>query len=548
MFFSLNKKFFLTITAFFLLSAGIFLVIFDGIIGKKIRAEHSDIVTRNQYVIELLNENINLRKKLDDLQPESRHKSIDNLDQKQEELQKERKLNEELTQSYNENYVTLTESLRIISIGAALTLISLLILWFLLRRWVVTPLDKLTTLSVALANGDFTQRIKASDSKMTDEFDVLMKTINFMLDNIENNINEIKQKEIFLQNLMDALPDAIRIIDEDYNIVLSNQAYANHIKQNYFNSAQKCYNSYNKDANCPCNSSQYVCPLAEFNKKNIPNLKLIHSINDRPLSVNSAPIKLNDKSAIVESFRDLSENIHYSHQQKISSLAFLATSLAHEMKNNLGAINIILSGILQKYYSDPDNQSEEKKYLEMISKQIIECIQVPERLLKLARNNEQSSVDFNIVASIDDVLSLFDYEIKSKGIIVNKSYSNNKESIYGNETDFKMIILNLVQNAINAMPNGGTFEVKTNTNKETVFIYLKDSGCGISQTALQHIFEPFYTSSNTPEKKGTGLGLAIVKDLVNKFNGKITVESAENSGTDFEISFPRQKTQKNLVK
>lgn len=70
-------------------------------------------------------------------------------------------------------------------------------------------------------------------------------------------------------------------------------------------------------------------------------MKTIHSVNNRPLSVNSARIHLNGKFGIVESFRDLSDNINYSHQQKISSLGFLATSLAHEMKNNLGAINLI---------------------------------------------------------------------------------------------------------------------------------------------------------------------------------------------------------------
>ena len=540
MFFSLNKKFFFAILIFFLLCAGIFTIIFDGIIGKKIRAEHSNILTRNQYVIELLNENISLRRKISTLIPEDTVKSSDSLSQKQQELSRERRLNEELNQNYNENYATLTESLRIISFGAALTLLSLVILWFLLRRWVISPLDKLTMLSVAVANGDFSQRLKPKKYRITDEFDTLMTTLNFMLDNIENNITEIKQKELFLQNLIDALPDAVRIIDDEYNIVMSNKAYAEYISQKYFFSAGKCYNSYDKKADCPCNSSQYICPMAELKHYKQNSIKLIHSVNERPLSVNSARIDLNGKFAIVESFRDLSENIHYSHQQKISSLGFLATSLAHEMKNNLGAINIILNGILQKYYNDDNTKNpEEKKYLEMISAQIGECVKVPERLLKLSRNSKQTSGEFNIATSINDILSLFDYEIKSKGITLVQNFSNKKEKLSGNETDFKMIVLNLVQNAINAMPNGGTFEVKTNTNKDELLICFKDSGCGIPEAALKHIFEPFYSSST--EKNGTGLGLAIVKDLVTQFNAKIEVESTENVGSCFKISFPRQK-------
>ena len=106
MFLSLNKKFFFTIFIFFLLSAGIFLIIFDGTIGKNIRREHSNLTSRNQYVIELLNENIALRKKINNLLPENTQQLSESLSQKQQELSTERKLNEELNQNYNESYAT----------------------------------------------------------------------------------------------------------------------------------------------------------------------------------------------------------------------------------------------------------------------------------------------------------------------------------------------------------------------------------------------------------------------------------------------------------
>lgn len=543
MFFSLNKRFFFTIITFLLLCSGIFFIIFEKTIGKKLQAEQSNIITRNQYVIELLNENIALRKKISNLQPDIPLQ----LNAKQEELTREQKLNEELTLRYNEDYASFTETLRIIGYGAILTLISLIILWLLLKRWVISPIDKLTTLSVDVANGDFTKRIDIPKSKFTDEFDTLMHTINFMLNNIESNINEIKEKEIFLQNIIDAMPDAIRIIDKDYNIVLSNKAYNNSVKNKYFHKSKKCYEAYNKENTCPCSSTIHLCPLKELEKSASPTLKLVHTVNNRPLSINSARINLNNSYGIVESIRDLSDNVNYSHQQKISSLGFLASSLAHEMKNNLGAINLILEGLLQKYYTDTSNKTEEKKYLEMISSQIKECITVPERLLKLSRSSDTLS-SFNIISSITDMLSLLDYEIKSKGINIIKNFSNTKEKIIGNETDFKMIILNLIQNAINAMPNGGDLEIKTNTNKEEILINIKDSGIGIKEEDLKHIFEPFYSTHNQTDNKGTGLGLAIVKDLVQKLNAKITVSSTINVGTTFQITIPRQKTQKMLVK
>ena len=548
MFLSLNKKFFSIILAFFILSAGIFLFVLDGTVGEKMRTDYNNIMNRNQYVMALLNENIVLRKKIEQLEPNTFNSNEKSLSEKQEELSKERKLNEELNKNYNDKNATLIEILKIIGLGALLTFLSLIVFSLLLRFWVIAPVDKLTILSIAVANGDFSNRLKLKKGKYTDEFDTLSYTINFMLNSIEEKIKEIKEKEAFLQNLIDAIPDAVRIIDEDYNITLSNKTYNEQIKEKLFYKSEKCYGAYCNNASAPCNNSQYICPLRELKKSKSSNLKLIHSVNNKPLSINSARISINGKYSIVESIRDLSENINYSHQQKISSLGFLATSIAHEMKNNLGAINMILEGILQKYYSDKDEQNEEKQYLEMISSQIKECIKVPERLLKISRNTEQSETTFNITATISDILSLLDYEIKSKGINLTKNFSNTKECIFGNETDFKMIILNLVQNAINAMPNGGELEIKTNTNKDDILISIKDNGCGIPEKDIQHIFEPFYSTSNFPEKKGTGLGLAIVKDLLLKLNAEIEVSSKEDSGSTFQIAIPRQKQQKKLVK
>jgi signal transduction histidine kinase len=537
MFFSLNKRFFITIISFLIICSGIFFIIFDNTIDKKIQTERSSIISRNQYVIELLNENISLRKKISHLQPETKVQ----LTSKQEELSREQKLNEELIQSYNENYASIVETLRIIGIGASLTIFSLFILWLLLRRWVITPIDKLISLSIAVANGDFSQRLDVPKSKITDEFHSLAHTINFMLNNIEENITEIKQKEIFLQTLIDTIPDAIRVIDNNHNIVLSNKAYKELSKKKYFFKSTKCYETYSKENNCPCSSSQHICPIIELKKHPDSNIKLIHTVNNKPLSINSAKININNQFGIVESIRDLSDNVNYSHQQKISSLGFLASSLAHEIKNNLGAINIILDGLLQKYYEQPTNKTEEKKYLEMISNQIKECIKVPERLLKLSRSSENNNTNFNIISSITDMLSLLDYEIKSKGINLIKNFSNTKENIIGNETDFKMIILNLTQNAIQAMPQGGTLEIKTNTNKEEILIHIKDNGRGINEEDLKHIFEPFYSTNHPDDKKGTGLGLAIVKDLIQKLNAKISVTSTIDVGTCFLITIPRQK-------
>lgn len=538
----LNKKFLLTILVLFISSAGLFTIIFNSTVSKKIRSEQNNLLTRSQYVIELLHENISLRKQLNKLQPsENNNRQPQNLIQKQEELTREQKLNEELNKNYNENYEALKEILHILGFSAALAFIALFFLWFLLKYWVIMPVDTLTNLSLEVAGGNFSKRLPARHTFMPDEFDILIQTINFMLDNIEENLTKIKEKETFLQTIINTVPDAIRVIDENYNIVLSNKAYDELVNKNYFSPSAKCYGSYRCTATTPCESSQFICPFKELKKHKSQNMKAIHNVNNRPLSVNAAEISLNGQTGVIESIRDLSDNITYSHQQKISSLAFLSTSLAHEMKNNLGAINLIINGMIEKYKEDDALTVEGTKYLKLISEQIAECINVPERLLKLSRDSEFSNTSFNIKNAISDILSLLDYEIKSKGILLIQDTPSETININGNETDFKMIILNLVQNAINAMPHGGTLQIKITHTDNLLKIAITDSGFGISKHDLPHIFEPYYSTAQNSKKQGTGLGLAIVKNLCLKFNADISVTSTPNVGTCFEIEISQPK-------
>ena len=175
----------------------------------------------------------------------------------------------------------------------------------------------------------------------------------------------------------------------------------------------------------------------------------------------------------------------------------------------------------------------------MISSQIKECIKVPERLLKLSRTAEQTTSSFNIAANITDTLSLLDYEIKRQGIALVKSFSNTKETLYGNETDFKMIILNLVQNAINAMPEGGTLEVKTNTNKDKIIVEIKDTGIGIPESSHAAIFRRFYREAAVHRIPGIGIGLYLTREIITLQGGYLMVASAPGKGSTFSVFLPR---------
>ena len=555
MFFSLNKKFIYTISLFFIIISAIFLYTFYRVNLSQIQEKQKSVISRNQQYIEILYENITLRKELAALAEQNPEiifsPKIETLTQNaqlnatQKQISQERQRSDEIIKSYNERYQSLEESFRILLISTFLFFLAMIVLWLLIKLWVLLPIEKLSQVSKLVAQGDYSSRISPNKySLVQDEFDNLIKTFNQMLESIENSIREIHRAEFFLQSIIDAIPDGIRVLTEDGTIIIANKEYYKQINSSDDCIGQKCYFS-SQNQNHPCPLSKFSCPLILFKEKRDTNLKFIQQFSaypDRPLSVNAAYMTFKDEkhkeqSFIVESIRDLSEDVHFSHQQKISSLGFLSTSLAHEIKNNLGSIRMILEGLIKKYHKQ---ESDEKTYLELIYKQLVECINVPERLLKLAQFTPNEKQRYTLNDSIQDIISILDYDTKNNGITINYTKGRKKISAQGNAADFKMVILNLMQNAIKAMPQGGEISISLKEDKEKLNaeIIISDTGIGIEADKLNHIFEPFYSEGHTTKNSGTGLGLAIVKSIIEKQNGHISVTSTLGKGTTFKIKIP----------
>lgn len=541
MYFSLNKKIFYALFSLMILFAVVFLSIFLRVYSEQYEETQNSAVMRNRYVVDLLHENIRLQRELNRLTADQTDEQTD-IEFKEKELNRQQKISEQLQETYNRRWGAFIEGAKIIGLGSLLSLFLIIILFFLLQRWVILPTKRLAEASRIVSEGDYGKRLKLHSKRPTfDELDILSGAFNTMLENIERNIAGIKNTELFLQSLIDAIPDGIRVIDRDHNIVMCNKAY---LKQTGDCRLGKCYQAYGADSPCPQGAA--ACPLREIRNWKSKSVNIIHNIRGRPLSINAAPLRISrpaheDDFYVVEIMRDLSEDIRFSHEQKIASLGFLATSVAHEMKNNLGAIRMILENLLNPDTSAAVNAGERLKYLQMIYKQVVSSIEMPESLLRLAQNHHEETRQIDINSSVAEVLALLDYEAKRNGIAVRHLNQALSVTVNGNEADFKMIILNLAQNAFKAMPNGGNFQVEVSKNKNMVIIRVVDSGIGIAPEKIGHIFEPFYSEGRHARHKGTGLGLAIVKNLVEKFKGSISVSSVVDKGTVFEIKIPKSK-------
>ncbi|HIP53076.1 MAG TPA: PAS domain-containing protein, partial [Chromatiales bacterium] len=360
------------------------------------------------------------------------------------------------------------------------------------------------------------------------------------------SLREIRYKENFLQSLVDANPDGIRVIDEDYRIVLANKSYAdNHNSLIGDVVGSTCYaSSHQRDT--PCIPTLVTCPLDHIKQASQP-VKTIHEHHTgngklTAVEIYAAPmeIKLNGKKRLmlVESIRDLEKAVQVSHEQKLSEIGELAAGVAHEIHNPLASVRIALDSVMRIPASERA-QTADKIFdcMSLVDKEIDRCIEVTERLLKMSMFAGGETQIVAINDAVSDTLSLLSWEAGEMGVTIETRLNEESPRILANESDIRMVILNIAQNAFHAMPEGGLLRVRTERADGRVELIFEDTGHGISPADLPKIFNPFY-SHRADGVHGTGLGLAITKSLVKRYKGSIDVFSTINRGSRFTIRFP----------
>lgn len=434
-----------------------------------------------------------------------------------------------------------------IFLAFSLVFLSLIILWFVMRRWILSPVEDLLEATNEIAKGNLEARVPISVKRSKDdELDLLARDFNKMADSISESVRQIEKNRQFLQNLIDTIPDGVRVIDEDYNIIQTNRSYEKMYMKNAPACGGKCY-MVSHGLMSPCTSEQNPCPMLLLKERPDKPVKVIQRYlnadeRERYVEVTSAalPQQKDGRNVlwIIELIRSLDKEIIFSHRQKLSSVGMLASSVAHEMRNPLGSVRLILENILERMDRKPLPPDEMKRYLQLIYDQMTYCIDVTSRLLKLSRKPEKeaSPVDFNEI--VTETSSLLEYEAKKRGIEVVLETSDAPAVVSASDAELRMVTVNLMQNAFHAMSEGGTLSIRVESDSRKVSVLFSDTGCGIPVENLHRIFEPFFSHKKDENSKGTGLGLSITKTIVENYGGKIVVESAPGSGTTFTLTFP----------
>ena len=217
---------------------------------------------------------------------------------------------------------------------------------------------------------------------------------------------------------------------------------------------------------------------------------------------------------------------HLERSERLASLGTLVAGVAHEVRNPLQALRLKAEGMLEKA-SDP---AYVREGAETIIKNTDRVLSITKEMLDLSKTKavEKSQVDVNEM--IDGVLKL----LAIKEPVRLKTELSPVAKIEGSYNQLSQVIINLVQNAVKAMPRGGELTVRTYMSDKFVNIEVADTGIGIPKENLKKIFEPFFTTY----AESTGLGLSITNRIVTEFGGHIKVKSEEGKGSAFTVAFP----------
>jgi two-component system NtrC family sensor kinase len=243
----------------------------------------------------------------------------------------------------------------------------------------------------------------------------------------------------------------------------------------------------------------------------------------------------------------LDEQLVQSH--KLASIGELSAGVAHEINNPLAVIGEeagwLVDLLKRENLQTFPERAEFESSLREIGVQTGRCREITHKLLSFARKMESVLKDVDINRLVDEAAGMREREAALMNIDFIRDYRQDLPRVHSDPSLLRQVILNLVNNAIDALPKGGQIYLQTRRSDDgpaagieagTIDVVVRDTGIGIPQENLEKIFDPFFTTKEPG--KGTGLGLSICHGIIQKLGGSITVDSQPGQGTTFCVQIP----------
>lgn len=214
---------------------------------------------------------------------------------------------------------------------------------------------------------------------------------------------------------------------------------------------------------------------------------------------------------------------------KLASLGTAAAGIVHEIKNPLAIVEGMSEAIVNAFEKGKRETIED--YKKVVPKELKRINNLVRELLAYSKPLDLNMVPININDLLNDILKMYEAECDKKNIVI----ENDMSDLPPKRLDFdkiKQVFINLILNAIQAMPGGGKLVIRTYSEDGRVAVEIRDTGVGVKKDDLKKVFDPFYST----KEKGTGLGLAVAHKIVKAHHGDIAVDSSPGSGTVFTVS------------
>ncbi|MGB2629881.1 MAG: ATP-binding protein [Candidatus Omnitrophota bacterium] len=355
-----------------------------------------------------------------------------------------------------------------------------------------------------------------------------------LLENLKVKVKELEKSERKYKNLFELASDIICTIDYEGKITASNkkmEEVTGYKREELVGKSVGDIIVYVDNAN----SSHNLHDISENQLMEIVVVKMITKSGKEKLGEMSvSPIKEGAKiTGMQYIIRDITERRKTEETQRLACLGELAASMAHEVNNPLQ----IISGRAQLALLKEQENKEIKDNLKTIIDQCERAKNIIQRLLMFSKPSKGELKGVNINETIDCVIDLVEHQYSLSNIKIQKHYSPLLPTVRIDEEQMHEVFMNLIKNSVDAMPDGGTITIVTESWDGKVRVDLKDTGNGISKEDLAEIFDPFFTT----KEKGVGLGLAVCYGIVKAHNGELRYESEVGSGTTAIVVLPAER-------
>jgi PAS domain S-box-containing protein len=348
----------------------------------------------------------------------------------------------------------------------------------------------------------------------------------------------ILQSKMEWEDTFNSITDMITLHDRDFNIIRANKTAENILGLPFLqNTGAKCYQYYHGMYRQPENCASCEC----FQTGQPVSVEMYEPHLDRYLEIRAMP-RFDDENQIIgliHVIRDITEKKKVEEAlQRTEQLKLVgewSAELAHEIKNPLAGIKGSMDVLLQ----EPDIVEEDKILIQKSADEIKRIELLIKSLLNFAKPPQLQLLPTDLNDLLEKTLSFsLNHPTLAGGatmpIKVIKDFDQDLPETLADPMQLQQVFLNLMLNAIEAMPDGGALAIKTTYDEGTnaVNIAIADTGKGIEKSMLDQIFQPFFTT----KRKGSGLGLAVTRRLIEQHGGDVYVESTPDKGTVFNIS------------